>query len=218
MDPVPHLSRSVKGKVALVTGAASGMGRATATVFAREGASVLLVDRNGESAKETQALIEREGGADRVRVFEGESDFAALREMVVNCARGAALATRTGLRVEYGTLERGMKLNDAVTALAAENAKTSSRDVIACGHEGIFARAKTLSPAKTPRRPRYATSPAVIHTARDASAAISSFMPLHKARRTSRSSATAKGMSSAIEESGRSRSARATSTTTIGTR
>jgi len=57
-----------------------------------------------------------------VRVFEGETDFVALREMVVNCARGAALATRTGLQIEYGNLERGMKLNDAVTALAAENA------------------------------------------------------------------------------------------------
>jgi metal-dependent amidase/aminoacylase/carboxypeptidase family protein len=64
-----------------------------------------------------------------VRVFEGESDFAALREMVVNCARGAALATRTGLRVEYGTLERGMKLNDAVTALAADNASTLGIDL-----------------------------------------------------------------------------------------
>ena len=64
-----------------------------------------------------------------VRVFEGESDFVALREMVVNCARGAALATRTGLRVEYGTLERGMKLNDVVTSLAAENAKALGIDL-----------------------------------------------------------------------------------------
>ena len=44
MDPVVDLSRSVKGKVVLVTGAASGMGRATAHVFAREGAHVAVTD------------------------------------------------------------------------------------------------------------------------------------------------------------------------------
>jgi amidohydrolase len=58
-----------------------------------------------------------------VRVFEGESDFEGLREMVVNCARGAALATRTALNIEYGILERGMKLNETVTALAVDNAR-----------------------------------------------------------------------------------------------
>lgn len=58
-----------------------------------------------------------------VRVFEGESDFEELREMVVNCARGAALATRTALDIEYGILERGMKLNETVTALAVDNAR-----------------------------------------------------------------------------------------------
>ena len=56
------------------------------------------------------------------RVFEGQSDFVALREMVVNCARGAALATRTTLDITYGNLERGMKLNETVSALAADNA------------------------------------------------------------------------------------------------
>ena len=40
------LSRSVAGKVVIVTGAASGMGRATARLFADEGASVALIDVN----------------------------------------------------------------------------------------------------------------------------------------------------------------------------
>jgi 3-oxoacyl-[acyl-carrier protein] reductase len=62
MDPVPDLSRSVRGKVALVTGAASGMGRATAHVFAREGAKVAVTDRKLEDAEAVAAEIRAEGG------------------------------------------------------------------------------------------------------------------------------------------------------------
>lgn len=57
-----------------------------------------------------------------VRVFEGETDFVELRQMIVDCARAAALATRTGLTIDYGILERGMKLNEALTAATVENA------------------------------------------------------------------------------------------------
>lgn len=58
----------LKDKVAIVVGAGQtpgdtiGNGRATAILFAREGARVVLVDYNLESAIETQALIEAEGG------------------------------------------------------------------------------------------------------------------------------------------------------------
>jgi 3-oxoacyl-[acyl-carrier protein] reductase len=61
MDPVPDLSRSVKGLGVLVTGAASGMGRATATVFAREGAKVAVTDRQLEDAERVAAEIRAEG-------------------------------------------------------------------------------------------------------------------------------------------------------------
>jgi len=46
MGPVKKLDRSVKGRAVLVTGAASGMGRATAHLFAAEGALVALTDIN----------------------------------------------------------------------------------------------------------------------------------------------------------------------------
>jgi NAD(P)-dependent dehydrogenase (short-subunit alcohol dehydrogenase family) len=50
------------GKVAFVTGAGNGIGRATAIAFAREGASVVAADRTEEHGRETVSSIEAEGG------------------------------------------------------------------------------------------------------------------------------------------------------------
>ncbi len=49
------------GKVAIVTGAASGIGRASAIAFAREGAQVVVADCNKTGGDETEALIVAEG-------------------------------------------------------------------------------------------------------------------------------------------------------------
>ena len=64
-----------------------------------------------------------------VRVLEGETDFIALREMVVNCGKAAALATRTELDIEFENIERGMKLNELLTDLAVTNARTIGVDL-----------------------------------------------------------------------------------------
>jgi 3-oxoacyl-[acyl-carrier protein] reductase len=51
MSDFKQLSRSVKGLTVLVTGAASGMGRATARVFAAEGANVAVTDFDAQGAE-----------------------------------------------------------------------------------------------------------------------------------------------------------------------
>ncbi|HET7263404.1 MAG TPA: glucose 1-dehydrogenase [bacterium] len=52
----------LEGKVALITGAGSGMGRLAAQVFAREGARVVLADVSQDAGKEAAAEVERGGG------------------------------------------------------------------------------------------------------------------------------------------------------------
>lgn len=62
MPRLSRLSRSIEGKVALVTGAASGMGRATSHLFADEGARVAVVDINSEGVAEVVQQIREAGG------------------------------------------------------------------------------------------------------------------------------------------------------------
>ena len=82
----------LEGKVAIVVGGGQtpgdtiGNGRATSILFAREGAKVLVVDRNLESAEETAALIRKEGGTCQV----AEADVTReedCRGIVERCTR-----------------------------------------------------------------------------------------------------------------------------------
>ena len=60
------MSQNSKGrlenKVAIITGAASGIGRAAAVLFAREGASLVLADMQEDALNETLELVKRDGG------------------------------------------------------------------------------------------------------------------------------------------------------------
>ena len=67
----------LKDRVAVVTGAGSGIGRASAMSFAREGAFVALVDRDEEGIRQTFATISGAGGQGSVHVGDvGEIGFA----------------------------------------------------------------------------------------------------------------------------------------------
>lgn len=74
------------GKHALVTGAGSGIGRATATLLARQGASVLVAERDAESGRRVAQTIEDSGGqADFMQLdVSDEAQVAAAVKQVVS--------------------------------------------------------------------------------------------------------------------------------------
>ncbi len=112
------MSKRLAGKAAIVVGAGStpgetmGNGRATAIVFAREGAAVLLVDRDGDSAQETQQLIEAEQGVSSVCVADvvrGED----CRRMAAQCVETYDRIDILHNNVGIGTLGGPVELSEA---------------------------------------------------------------------------------------------------------
>lgn len=59
---LPHAAIDLTDKIALVTGAGSGIGRATAVRFSQAGAAVMCADIDADSAKQTALAIEGQGG------------------------------------------------------------------------------------------------------------------------------------------------------------
>ncbi|WP_406315161.1 glucose 1-dehydrogenase [Streptosporangium sp. NBC_01639] len=92
------------GKVALITGGGSGIGRATALAFAREGATVVVAGRSVGLLEQTVKLIEDEGGqADAVAADVSSSeDVARLVTTTVERHGGLHIAFNNA-----GTLEAG---------------------------------------------------------------------------------------------------------------
>ncbi len=102
MNRLSTLSRSVEGRVALVTGAASGMGRATAHLFADEGARVAVTDLDARRVAEVVTEIDRAGGAAAgwpLDVTDAAAAEQVVSEVVARWGRLDILVNNAGVSV-----------------------------------------------------------------------------------------------------------------------
>jgi meso-butanediol dehydrogenase / (S,S)-butanediol dehydrogenase / diacetyl reductase len=75
-------SSTFEGKVAVVTGAASGFGRGIAEHFAREGACVVLVDRNAEGLEETYTTCKKTGFCEPLSLHKDLRHVSTSRQII----------------------------------------------------------------------------------------------------------------------------------------
>jgi 3-oxoacyl-[acyl-carrier protein] reductase len=123
----------LKDRVALVTGAGSGIGQATAALFAQEGAKVAVVDLREDAAKATVEQIERAGGQAlgiRADVSKGADVEAAVNQTVARWGRLDIVYANAGVpqrptsveEVDEATFDRIMAVNVKGVFLCAKYA------------------------------------------------------------------------------------------------
>jgi NAD(P)-dependent dehydrogenase (short-subunit alcohol dehydrogenase family) len=95
--------KEFEGKIALVTGGGSGIGRATAVAFAREGAQVVIGNRNVERGEETVSMIREAGGTasfKRTDVAVAAEIKALVEHAVQTCGRLDVAFNNAGIEGE----------------------------------------------------------------------------------------------------------------------
>lgn len=158
MSDFRELSRSVKGLTVLVTGAASGMGRATARVFASEGANVAVTDFDEHGAQDVAKEIAASGGAARAWKLD-VADGGEIKRVV-----GDVAAHFSGLDIVVNNA--GISVRVAIDDEAYEDAWAKGIAVMLTAHPRIIRAALPhLRKSKSPRIVNIASTEALGATA-----------------------------------------------------
>ena len=119
--------KSFEGKVALITGASSGIGRATAIAFAREGAKVVVTSRRENEGKETVGLIE-EAGSEGLFIRTDVSKEVEVKAMVEGTVKAYG-------RLDYAVNNAGI---EGEFAPLAEQTVDDYEAVLGINVRGVF--------------------------------------------------------------------------------
>jgi len=124
----------LKNKVALITGAGSGIGRATAILFAKEGAKVVVADIAKEAAEETVKLI-KEAGGDAIFALADVTKASDVQKMIETAVN------------HYGRID--ILFNNAGVNIMAPISETSEElwdKIISINLKGVFLGCKYAAP------------------------------------------------------------------------
>ena len=207
----------LKGKVALITGAGMGMGRAASVLFAEEGARVVVCDMDAPAAEKTVDLVTKAGGealaavgdvaveADVARmVAEGVRRFGALHVLYNNAGVLWKDRDRSVLETDGAQWDRVMAINLKSVFWVTKHGIPHLRRRRAAGPSSWWARCRRSRDSPAPRtptpRPRApssrSTSRSPSSSPRTRSAPISSIRGSSRHRCRRRTSTTSSGRSS----------------------
>ncbi len=123
----------LKGKVCLITGAGSGIGQATARLFAREGAQVVVADVDDRGARSTVASIRKSGGeavAEHADVTDEQDTIALAAKVAKRFKRIDVLFNNAGISGVGDVLETEPELFDRVMRVNVRGVYLTSRAVV----------------------------------------------------------------------------------------
>jgi NAD(P)-dependent dehydrogenase (short-subunit alcohol dehydrogenase family) len=145
---------SIKEKIAIITGAGRGVGRATAQRFAQEGAKVILFSRTHSQLEETEAEISRQGGhalpitgdvsheEDVHALFQQAKNTYGRIDILINCA--GIVAVRPFVEMDVATWDQVLDTNLRGTFLCCLEAFR----VMTTQQQGVIINLSSLSGVK----------------------------------------------------------------------
>ncbi len=130
MARLSKLNRSISGRVAIITGAASGMGEATAYLFADEGARLALIDLNAEPLEHVAETIRNSGGTVKAAALD-VSDRDAVQQGVQGFAEAYG-------RIDILVNNAGISIPAPIDSDHYEEAWQRSLDVLITAHHRLI--------------------------------------------------------------------------------
>lgn len=160
----------LQGKIAIVSGGATGMGGAASKLFAAEGAKVAIIDRNGEEAAKTVAAIRDAGGEAEsfvADVSDEEAVNAAVRGVEARFGAVTVLFNHAGTIVIKPFLETTLQEWDWLHAVNVRSMFLMTKAVlpgmIAAGGGSIVCTSSISAVAATPMEVLYDTTKGAVH-------------------------------------------------------